>query len=61
VVEKSRSEILQRNEQIKAASTLGLNLGTGLVAAGSARWFFDRFDEHVIFWLLSAPVLYGWA
>ena len=50
--EKSRSELLQRNEQVKALSTLGMNLGTDLVVAGSGRWFFERFDEHVIFWLL---------
>ena len=49
--EKSRSEILRRNEQIKAMSTLGMNLGTALLIAGSGRWFFERFDEHVIFWL----------
>jgi hypothetical protein len=52
VDQKSRSEVLQHNEQIKAASRLNGNIGTALLAAGSGRWFFDRFDENVIFWLL---------
>jgi hypothetical protein len=52
VDQKSRSQVLQRNEQIKAASRLNGNIGTGLLAAGSGRWFFDRFDENVILWLL---------
>jgi hypothetical protein len=57
VEERSRSQLLQRNEQIKALSTLGMNLGTGLTIAGSGRWFFERFDEHVIFWLTLGSVV----
>jgi hypothetical protein len=59
VPERSRSELLQRNEQIKAMSTLGMNLGTALLIAGSGRWFFERFDEHVIFWLALGAVVIG--
>lgn len=57
--ERSRSQLLQRNEQIRALSTLGMNLGTALLIAGSGRWFFDRFDEHVIFWLALGSVVIG--
>ena len=59
MVERSRSELLQRNEQIRALSTLGMNLGTALLIAGSGRWFFERFDEHVIFWLALGSVVIG--
>ena len=55
--ERSRAQLLQRNEQIKALSTLGMNLGTALIIAGSGRWFFERFDEHVIFWLTLGSVV----
>jgi hypothetical protein len=57
VEERSRSQLLQRNEQIRALSTLGMNLGTGLIIAGSGRWFFERFDEHVIFWFTLGSVV----
>jgi hypothetical protein len=49
----SRSEVLQRNEQIKALSTLGMNFGSALAAAGAARWFFQGLDDPVLLWLLA--------
>lgn len=57
--ERSRSELLQRNEQVKAMSTLGMNLGTALIIAGAGRWFFERFDEHVMFWLTLGSLVNG--
>ena len=50
--QKTRSEILQGNEQIKALSGLTINIGTALLAAAATRWFFERFDENVIFWFV---------
>jgi hypothetical protein len=55
--EKSRSELLQRNEQIKAATTLAGNAGLALVAAALGRWFFEGLDGNVIFWLVGGSVL----
>jgi hypothetical protein len=55
VDEKSRSEVLQRNEQIKAASSLMGNAGLALAAAGAGRWFFEGLDENALLWLLSGP------
>lgn len=55
--EKSLSELLRRNEQIKAASSLAGNAGLALVAAAMGRWFFEGLDENVIFWLLCGTVL----
>jgi hypothetical protein len=57
VEERSRSQLLQRNEQIKALSTLGMNLGTGLLVAGSGRWFFEVLDEYAMLWLLAGTAL----
>jgi hypothetical protein len=57
VEQRSRSELLQRNEQVKAMSAFGMNLGTAIIIAGSGRWFFERFDEHVIFWLTLGSVV----
>lgn len=50
--QKSDSEFLQRNEQVKAASNLAGNAGLALVAAGLGRWFFDGADEYAMSWLL---------
>lgn len=52
VDQKSRSELLQRNEQVKAASNLAGNAGLAIAAAGAGRWFFDGVDEYAMFWLL---------
>jgi hypothetical protein len=52
VDQKSRSETLQRNEQVKAASNLAGNAGLAIAAAGAGRWFFDGVDEYAMFWLL---------
>jgi hypothetical protein len=54
--EKSRSELLQRNEQVKAASNLAGNAGLALAAAGAGRWFFEGLDGNSIFWLLAGAV-----
>lgn len=54
--EKSRSELLQRNEQVKAASSLARNAGLALAAAGAGRWFFEGLDGNAIFWLLAGAV-----
>ena len=55
--EKSRSELLQRNEQVKAVSSLTGNAGLALVVAGFGRWFLEGFDDFVIFWLLAGAGL----
>ncbi len=55
--EMSRSEILQRNEQVKAASNLAGNAGLALAAAGSGRWFIEGVDENAMFWLLAGAGL----
>ena len=57
--EKSRSEILRRNEQVKAVSGLTGNAGLALAAAGAGRWFFEGIDEYAMFWLLLGAVLMG--
>jgi hypothetical protein len=53
VDENSRSEVLQRNEQIKAVSSLAGNGGLGLFAAGAGRWFVEGVDEYAMLWLLA--------
>ena len=53
----TRSEILQRNERIKGASGLCLNIGTALVIAGVGRWFYTAFDQYTILWLAIGPVV----
>jgi hypothetical protein len=42
--EKSRSHLVQRDEQVKAASNLAGNAGLALAAAGASRWFFEGVD-----------------
>jgi len=59
--EKSRSELVQRNEQVKAMSSLAGNGGLALFAAGLGRWFFEKLDENVMLWLSPAMPLCGWA
>jgi hypothetical protein len=53
----SRSELLRRNEQVKAVSSLMGNAGLALVAAGLGRWFLEGVDEFVMFWLLAGAGL----
>jgi hypothetical protein len=55
--ELSRSEILQRNERIKALSGLCKTFGSALVIAGAGRWFYAAFDEYIILWLLIGALL----
>jgi hypothetical protein len=57
VDQKSRSEIVQRNEQVKAVSTLMGNAGLTLAATGLGRWFLLGLDEFVILWLLLSAAL----
>lgn len=57
--QKSRSEFLRRNEQVKAMSSLMGNAGLALVAAGLGRWFLGGVDEFVMFWLLAGAGLHG--
>jgi hypothetical protein len=57
--ENSRSQLLRRNEQIKAATSLLGNAGLGLFAAGLGRWFFEGFDVHVMLWLLDGVAIIG--
>jgi hypothetical protein len=55
--EITRSEILQRNERIKAISGLCINAGSALVIAGAARWFYTAFDIYTILWLVVGSVV----
>ncbi len=55
--ERSRSELLQRNEQIKAASTLAGNAGLTIAAAGAGQWFLMGLDEYALLWLLFGGAL----
>ena len=55
--DRSRSELLRRNEQVKAASSLAGNAGLALAAAGAGRWFFESLDGNAVFWLLAGAVL----
>jgi hypothetical protein len=55
--EITRSELLQRNEQIKSVSGLCTTFGTGLVIAGAGRWFYTGVDGYTIFWLVIGPVV----
>jgi hypothetical protein len=52
VGEYSASEILQRNEQLKALGGICRTAGLSLLIAGSARWFGGHLDFHSIFWLI---------
>lgn len=53
----SRSQRLQRNEQVKAVSNLAANGGLALFAAGLGRWFFGTLDEHAMLWLLDGAAI----
>jgi hypothetical protein len=55
--DKSRPELLQRNEQVKAVSNLTGNAGLALAAAGAGRWFLEGVDENAMLWLLSGAGL----
>jgi hypothetical protein len=46
--ELTRSEILQRNERIKALSGLCKTFGVALAIAGAGRWFYTAFDEYTL-------------
>ena len=55
--EITRSEILTKNERIKAISGLCVNVGTALVIAGAGRWFYTCLDIYTILWLIVGPVV----
>lgn len=55
----SRSRRFQRNEQVKAVSTLMGNAGLALMAAAAARWFIEGLDAHAMLWLLDGCVIIG--
>lgn len=55
--DRSHSQLLQRNEQLKAASSVAGNGGLALVAAGLGRWFFEGLDGNVVLWLLVGSVV----
>ena len=55
--QRSRSEFLRRNEQVKAVSSLMGNAGLALVAAALGRWFLEGVDEFVMLWLLAGAGL----
>jgi sterol desaturase/sphingolipid hydroxylase (fatty acid hydroxylase superfamily) len=55
--ETSRSDLVRRNEQVKAVSSLMGNAGLALVAAALGRWFLESLDAFVIFWLLAGAGL----
>lgn len=44
---------IRKNEKTKAFSTIATNFGTAMVAAASARWFYERLDGTVILWLVA--------
>jgi len=54
---KSRSRLLQRNEQVKAVSSLAANGGLALVGAGLGRWFFGGLDRNAVLWLLDGAAV----
>jgi hypothetical protein len=53
----SRSEVLQRNEQIKAVSGLIVNAGLALLAAALGRWFVQELDDYAVIWLVGSSGL----
>lgn len=55
--ELTRSELLQRNEQIKGLSGLCVTIGTALFIAGAGRWFHATVDVYTMLWLLIGPIV----
>jgi len=55
--EPTKAEILQWNERVKAVSGLCINVGTALLVAGAARWFYTVVDIYTILWLIVGPVV----
>lgn len=55
--ELTRSEILQRNEKVKAVFGMCVNVGTALAIAGAGRWFCTAVDLYTIFWLCIGPIV----
>lgn len=51
--ETSRSDLIRRNEQVKAVSSLMGNTGLALVAAALGRWFLEGIDAFVMSCLLA--------
>ncbi|HEX5257359.1 MAG TPA: hypothetical protein VFW35_01115 [Sphingomicrobium sp.] len=51
--EYTRSEILQKNEQIKTLSLFCNNAGVLVIAAGAAEWWKKGFDRDATIFLVS--------
>jgi hypothetical protein len=51
---RTRSQILQSNEKLKAAAGIVTNLGAALFATALGRWFLTGFDLFVPLWLAGA-------
>ena len=51
--DRSRSETLRANEQIKTLASVLSNLGTALFAAGFGRWFVNGADLYVLLLFVS--------
>lgn len=54
-----RSRRLQRNEQVKAMSSLANNAGLAFLVAGAGRWFIEGLDGHVTLWFLDGAAVIG--
>jgi hypothetical protein len=53
LADRSRSETLRANEQIKGIAGVLSNLGTALFASGFGRWFLNGADLYVSLWIVS--------
>lgn len=56
---RTRSQILQSNEKLKAAAGVVTNLGAALFATALGRWFLSGFDLFVPLWLAGAINVIG--
>jgi hypothetical protein len=54
---RTKSQILQSNEKLKAASGVVTNLGAAPFATALGRWFLTGFDLFVPLWLAAAITL----
>ncbi len=56
---RTKSQILQSNEKLKAASGVVTNLGAAPFATALGRWFLTGFDLFVPLWLAAAINVIG--
>ena len=54
---RAAEDILRANARLKAASTVTINLGSALVAAGAGRWIALSFDPFVPIWLVGGATI----